>query len=143
MKNSAQIFSAFFLVFIFSFISLNSFAAAYPKETRYLCTSEFDPAMRLIAYVTSPKRFYIEIQSQELYPGIGMSMHLTAQMKQDNPQSPDAVFVAYDDKYDFYLPFPKSELTQPTMNYFNANLGIKIIGTFQERTAYLLCAQYL
>ena len=108
---------------------------------KYLCISEYDPAMRLIAYVSNPVRIEFDIISTDLYPGNGASLRLTANSKQDNPQSENVILSAEDDLYDYYLPFPKSELAKPTLNYFFPQLTIKYVGTFQSRKAQLECAQ--
>lgn len=105
--------------------------------------SEFDPYVRLTAEVETQNRMVFTVVSHELYPGSGTSMRLTANRKQDNPQSKDAVFSAFDDMYDYYLPFPKSELAKPTINYFYSEMTINIVGTFETRKAQLTCAQQL
>lgn len=133
------------ILMLLTFLSINSSAnlnSGLWPNVKYLCTSEFDPAMRLIAEVESKQQMLFTVISDELYRNQGgASMQLTASRKQDNPHSKDAIFSAGDVLYDYYLPFPKSEIEKPTVNYFFPTLTIKVLGTFDTRTASLTCAQ--
>jgi hypothetical protein len=116
--------------------------ALFPYK-KYLCISEFGPAIRLIAQVETKNRMTFTVISYDLYPGYGSSVQMSANRKTDDPQSEYAIFSAFDDIYDYYLPFPKDEIENPSLNYFFPNLTIETVGTYEKRNVFLSCAQQI